>query len=274
MSLRLPASLEHLRARIESCLEPCVVLSPALERGARGTYFGGEPLLPAGSQWPRSDRGPLSFVGQLDFEELAAAGGVALGLPAQGLAAIFYDVEAQPWGTEADHADGFALIHCADRSTASRAELPDVVIPFDEEPLVASAAFSLPAASSAAGAALLEGQDREVRSAYGNLVAALYADQVPHGVAALRQQVGGHPPFLGSDGQLAAALASRGVSARDLTAVSKRDLARARQEASEWQLLWQLEPHDDRYTWAATGSLFVLVHGGALDRAWLIYQPG
>lgn len=274
MTLQLPPSLEHLRQRIEAARSTCIVLSPALERTARGTHFGGEPLLPAGVQWPRSDRGPLSFVGQLDFEELAAVGGTALGLPAQGLVAVFYDVEAQPWGTEADHSDGFALIRCADRRTATRAEMPEDVIPFDEEPLVASAAFSLPAASSAAGAALLEGQSREVRAAYERLVAALYADQVPHGVAALRQQVGGHAPFLGSDGQLAAALASRGISARDLGAVSKRDMALARQEAADWQLLWQLEPHDDRYTWAATGSLFVLVHAGSLERAWLIYQPG
>lgn len=268
----LPALLEPLRERIEAASAPCIVLSPALHHARRGTRFGGEPLLPPGATWPRSDRGPLSFLGQLDFAELSRVGGAALGLPGTGSVALFYDVEGQPWGTEPGHADGFALVVCDE--SAQPAELPDDAIPFDEEPLALSAAPSLPSPASPEGAALLEGEPDAIVRAYAEHLEALAAEQVPHGVAALRQQVGGHAPFVSRDVRLVASLASAGASATHLDAVPRDAVARARREAQAWQLLWQLEPHDDRFTWAASGSLFVLVRGGDLGRAWVVYEPG
>jgi uncharacterized protein YwqG len=43
--------------------------------------------------------------------------------------------------------------------------------------------------------------------------------------------------------------------------------------------LWQLEPHDDRFTWVEMGTIFVLLRKNDLaarrfDRAWVVFQAG
>jgi uncharacterized protein YwqG len=53
-----------------------------------GTKLGGLPSLPAGTKWPRCERGPLEFLGQFDLAELhRTVAGQAL--PASGLLSFF-----------------------------------------------------------------------------------------------------------------------------------------------------------------------------------------
>lgn len=281
MRLELPAEIEALRDRVEACVAPCLFLSPAEGCESARTRLGGSPLLPPGAEWPRSDRGPLSFVGQLDFRELRdAAGGAAagaLGLPADGVLSLFYDVEEQPWGYDPAHASGFALLYAPDPATAIDVEPPEGAIPFDEEPLTASSGLSLPWPGDRAHDALtLEGASER---AYRHF-AERFALAQGKGIPGLRQQVGGHPQWLQRDGRVTAELASRGVHAGgEPRAWRSADLRRAEAEAESWRLLWQLEPEDDRFTWVGLGTLYVLIRDEDLrarrfERAWVVFQSG
>jgi uncharacterized protein YwqG len=283
MRLELPPEIEGWRERVEASVTPCLFLSPAEPGESARTRLGGTPLLPPGAPWPRSDRGPLSFVGQLDLRELrAAAGGADLGLPGDGILSLFYDVEEQPWGYDPAHASGFALVYAPDPAVAEDVEIPDGAIPFDEEPLVASAGLSLPWPGDLAHAALAlddvhlkEGAARAYRD-----FAERFAMAQGHGIPGLRQQVGGHPQWLQRDGRVTAELASSGVHAGgDPRTWRSADLRRAEQEAAGWRLLWQLKPEDDRFTWVDLGTLYVLIRDEDLraarfDRAWVVFQSG
>ncbi len=277
--LSLPPILEPIRARIEPAIAPSVGLAPAPAGSARpSSHFGGEPRLPLGTPWPRSDRGPLSFLGELDLRELASVGGVTLGLPRVGLLALFYDVEEQPWGNDPSHASSFAVVYTADEEDAFVTEAPEGVIPFNEEPLVAWRARSLPGTHDLAARALLAGCGDEELRAYADRVEALAITDAPSNILpVLRQQVGGHPQWRTHDGRVTAELASSRRAARDIGALGAADRARVESAASSWRLLWQLEPQDDRFTWASTGALYVLLRESDLatrrfDRAWVTFQ--
>lgn len=276
MHLDLPGALEPMRERIESSSAPCIVLHPAEAGEVTRTRLGGSPLLPRGAEWPRSDRGPLSFVGQLDFRELALAAGRELGLPEDGVLSLFYDVEDQPWGYDPAHAAGFAIVYAPDPEHTIDVEPPEGAIPFDEEPLVATAAHSLPwLGDRALTPWLAEHDERAYRD-----VAERFAFAQGGGIPGLRTQVGGHAQWLQRDGRITAELASSGVHAGgDPRTWRSADLSRAESEAESWHLLWQLKPEDDRFTWVDLGTLFVLIRGEDLrtrrfERAWVVFQSG
>lgn len=281
MRLELPAEIEALRDRIEARVAPCLFLSPAEDGEGARTRLGGSPLLPPGAEWPRSDRGPLSFVGQLDFRELRDALGAAatgaLGLPADGVLSLFYDVEEQPWGYDPAHASGFALLYAPDPANAIDVESPEGAIPFDEEPLAASSGHSLPWPGDRAHAELaLEGTAERAYRTFAERFALAQGKGIP----GLRQQVGGHAQWLQRDGRVTAELASSGVHAGgDPRTWRSADLRRAEAEAESWRLLWQLKPEDDRFTWVDLGTLYVLIRDEDLrarrfERAWVVFQSG
>jgi uncharacterized protein YwqG len=278
MRLELPSELLPLRERIEASIAPCIVLHPADCSQDLRTRVGGSPLLPPGAEWPRSDRGPLSFVGQLDFRELGAAHGRDLGLPDDGVLSFFYDVEEQPWGYDPSHGSGFALLYAPDTARAVDVEPPDGAIPFDLEPLAATPSMSLPSAGDRALASW--GARGPWERAYRSFADRFALERGGGLVPGLRQQVGGHAQWLQRDGRLTAELASSGVHAGgDPRTWRSADLRRAEAEAESWRLLWQLKPEDDRFTWVDLGMLYVLVREDDLrarrfDRAWVVFQSG
>ncbi|AKF05036.1 YwqG family protein [Sandaracinus amylolyticus] len=285
MRLELPAEIEAVRERIEASIAPCLFLSPAEDGELTRTRLGGAPLLPPGVAWPRSDRGPLSFVGQLDFRELqhaaqkcAAVRELDVALPTDGVLSLFYDVEEQPWGYDPAHASGFALVYAPDPARAVDVEPPEGAIPFDEEPLVAGAGLTLPWPDDRAYASLeITGEAAE--RTYRDYVERFSLAQ-GRGIPALRQQVGGHAQWLQRDGRITAELASSGVHAGgDPRTWRSADLRRAESEAQSWRLLWQLKPEDDRFTWVDLGTLYVLIRDEDLraqrfERAWVVFQSG
>ncbi|MCC6574059.1 MAG: DUF1963 domain-containing protein [Planctomycetes bacterium] len=59
--------------------------------------FGGSPDVPQGFAWPRWNDKPISFLVQLDTDEVLKAA-PSLPLPKGGLISVFYANEEQPWG--------------------------------------------------------------------------------------------------------------------------------------------------------------------------------
>lgn len=280
--LDLPPTLEPLRERIEATLAPAIVLGPAEREAVHRTRFGGAPLLAPGVEWPRSDRGPLSFLGQIDFRELRGFGGDGLVLPPDGILTFFYDVEEQPWGYDPSHASGWALSYAPDSARAIDVEAPEGAIPFDAEPLAPSTAQTLPWPGDLSLRSFGQTPERAPWAReYKAFVESFTVANAPVlAVGPGRQQIGGHPQWLDGDGRITAELASSGIHVgSDRGRLSSHELMRAEEGAREWQLLWQLEPHDDRFTWVEMGTIFVLIRRRDLaarrfDRAWVVFQAG
>ncbi len=151
---KLPPELAGRAGDIRRLAAPCVRLRavPA-DAGlpAWASKFGGAPYLAAGSQWPKSPDGkPLTFIGQLNFGEIAealrAAGATPPpDLPAKGLLMFFYDMEKSPWGGEPGDQNHWRAIW-EPEVTPGR---PTAAVPPQKDPpkpcrLVASAGISLP----------------------------------------------------------------------------------------------------------------------------------
>ncbi len=274
MRLDLPPQLEAFRTHIEETAAPCIALRPADRLETGGSRLGGAPRLVRSTPWPRSDRGPLSFVGQLDFRDLSAAGGGALGLPTSGVLSLFYDVEDPPTGHDPAHASGFSVIYVENPEDAVEVDPPDGTIPFDEEVLIPVASTSIPWSGDSAVSAWLGGAHRAI---YREFHEQLVFSQI-RGIPALCTQVFGHPQWLTVDGRVTAELAANGV----LAGLERRswlplESKRALVERSNWHLLWQLKPNDDRFTWVDIGTLFVLIRDEDLrarrfERSWVVFQ--
>src|SRR5262249_15911808 len=129
------AGLVEHRARIMEFARPALALStkqtPEGRIAVGATKFGGRPDLPAGSRWPRCDRGPLEFLAQFDLAELqqAFAGGALL--PARGLLSFFmyhnYPEDEYGNGRESPpkHTGGVRILHTPNTSKLARLEPPD-----------------------------------------------------------------------------------------------------------------------------------------------------
>ena len=98
------ASAEEIKTIEASCVR-CVHLHPAGVASGGRSYFGGVPLVPDGFRWPFSSEekrkqkvryseeqylaGPLTFIAQIDLEEVSSLAGRVLPLPAEGLLLFF-----------------------------------------------------------------------------------------------------------------------------------------------------------------------------------------
>lgn len=76
-----------------------------------GTRVGGAPDLPTHIDWPEGDKGPLSFVLQVDLSDVALHV-PGEGLPASGLLSFFYEaVTQEAWGFDPADRGSWAVIY-------------------------------------------------------------------------------------------------------------------------------------------------------------------
>lgn len=72
--------------------------------------LGGLPDLPKGTEWPKWQDEPLSFIAQLRMSDIAAYD-VENALPQSGVLYFFYDAEDQPWGYSPDDRGGWKVLY-------------------------------------------------------------------------------------------------------------------------------------------------------------------
>lgn len=278
--LDLPASLAPHRTLLERTLAPCILLdkTQGSER-SRGCRYGGLPLVPEGTSWPRSPEGPLHFLGQLDFEELAAHRGEALNeLPERGLLAVFYDVENQPWGLEPTDRAFWHLIYVPP-SVEPVPLVPPVELMEAELPvlpacrLIPSLGRSLPGWWDLHMPVELASWSDEQGDDFNELQRKLAGGE---NVDQIADQVRGHPSWIQDDARIQAQL---GASGRSLHAsLDSTEEEQLKREAAQWDLLWQIGSDDELgLVWGSYGALYILMRDEDLracrfEHAWLILQ--
>jgi uncharacterized protein YwqG len=277
----LPPSLESWRERIETAVAPCILFTPRDEQDPAlpGCRYGGHPLVPPGTQWPHSPKGPLHFVGQLDFAELAACRGEALSnLPREGVLALFYDVQDQHWGFDPKDRAFWKLVWTPRREEAVPLEPPkeleEAGLAFDL-PLMLTPrlGLSLPDFSDNRASVPADEWGEEQSDDYFELRKRLTGGMHAH-------QVGGNPWWVQSDARLEAQLVSHGLYCGDSRGYDSPQARKLQSGAADWNLLWQIGSDDaSGFTWGDMGNLYLLIRDQDLrarrfDKAWLGLQCG
>lgn len=139
-------TLRHLGAelatRVQRLARPALRLRASADAGC--SRLGGDPLLPAGTEWPRWGSTPLSFLALVDLAEVDARL-LGLPLPSSGLLNFFYEARGQrAWGYDPKHAAAWRVIFTTDRN-AVPANAPSAALRTSATPMVLEPRLTLPA---------------------------------------------------------------------------------------------------------------------------------
>jgi uncharacterized protein YwqG len=278
----LPASLSAWRERIESIVAPGILFTARDEEDPAipGCRYGGHPLVPPGTQWPRSPKeGLLAFVGQLDFAELARCRGKALPeLPRDGVLALFYDVQEQRWGYDPLDSAYWKILwtpHSEDAvPLAPPQELEDAGLAFDLPlKLTPRLGLSLPGLQDRRAPVPTDDWGEAQSDDYEVLRERLTGGEHAH-------QVDGHPWWVQNDARLEAQLVTNGLYCGGSAGYSSPKARKLEPGAAEWRLLWQIGSDDQTgFSWGDRGNLYLLIRDQDLrarrfDKAWLGLQCG
>lgn len=253
MPIELPKLLEPWRRSFESLLAPCVLLAPSRGTTSR-TCTGGAPLLAQRSAWPAGPDGPLSFIGQVDFAEAAAAGGTAVGLPDRGLLALFYDTENYFRNDDPDTPRRFRVVYTPDAEGAVALAPPDDLDGAAQLSLVPTRGLSLPDFDDRSVESFHSLRESRTLDAYADFLIA-FADAQRTPTCGDDHRLRGYASWLGEDGR----------------AVAERVTGK-----TGWSPLWQIET-TSLEGWDEVGMLHVLIRdedlaARAFDRAWVVHQ--
>ncbi len=280
LDLAQRTGLGEYGARVGAAARDCLRLTPVpteehrLHPGA--SRFGGLPDLGPGQEWPRWDRGPLGFIAQLDLKSLAPSLPPGA-LPGAGWLSFFYNPQQDTWGFDPRDAGGFRVLY-----TPPDAQLRRLVLPadlseqgqFEACELLITPDLSLPSRSS--DHFTLAGLQELPGGPWDDLMEALWGE---HGWGA-RSKLFGYADEIQNPMEEECALASGGVYCGDGSATADPRTAGLRSSAQDWELLLQVNTHDEAsMMWGDMGAIYYWLRGqdrraGRFDRSWLILQCG
>jgi len=133
----------ELATRVQRLARPALRLRGTPDASAGRSRLGGDPLLAAGTAWPRWGSKPLSFLALIDLAEVDAAL-LGLPLPKTGLLNFFYEARGQrAWGYDPKHAEGWRVI-IADGRPAVPATAPSAALATPVTPVVFEPRLTIP----------------------------------------------------------------------------------------------------------------------------------
>jgi uncharacterized protein YwqG len=276
--MEMPRLLSPFRRAIEATAQPALALTGRGTPGAvSGTRFGGVPLVSWGTAWPQSPRGPMAFIGQLNFAQLSqAARGTLPDLPSRGVLCLFYDLVEQRWGFDPEDRQWWRVTWVPDAEQAVALVPPpavrDAVTPLG---LVPSVCATLPSPGDESQVRFPAGFSRYLVRSYGTFHGAFRRQQL--GVGGGEHQVHGHPCWLGPDARAIAELASAGQYCGGLR-LRPGQVGDPVSVPGGWRLLWQVASDEAAgLRWGDGGTLYVLIReadlrAGAFGRAWVVVQ--
>ncbi len=238
--------------------------------------LGGLPDLPAEQEWPATpDGAPMSFVGQIRFQDAHVFDVGAAALPAEGLLSFFYDANQQTYGADPNDRAGFRVIYF-DRPAAARLVHQTAwPVPLPAAARFASCAITYTPELTYAQDLQAEFPDRTVAAQDQERYEAALARLAPAPSTAPRHRLLGHPDTIQDDMRLECQLAANGVAN---PAADPQRVAALTPAANDWRLLLQVD--SDARTgmrWASSGMLYFWIRqqdlaSARFDRCWVVLQ--
>lgn len=261
--------LGRVAETVAALARPSIRYAAVADGGAGESRIGGLPHLAPGTDWPTTDRGPLSLVAQVSLAE-AAALLPGSGLPTTGSLAFFYDAVGQTaWGFDPADRGSWRVLYVPD-DAAPPAEPPASLADdgrFTAASLAPHVEWTFPDLDSLAMDALALTVAES--DAYGDLLGD--GDETVHRLL-------GHPEPVQREMQLECQLASHGIYVGDPSGYRDPRAEALRPGAEDWQLLLQLDSEDAvGMMWGDVGRLYFWITGdsmaaGRWDDVWMVLQ--
>jgi uncharacterized protein YwqG len=255
-----------VRRRMKRGEQPTLLLGEAPSPGF--SKLGGDPELPAGTIWPSNERGPLTFLAQVDLAEVHAGGGPGW-LPQTG--ALYAFAEADGGGGDGQAAVVLFVPELSKAETTSPpAGLPKFGARFEERRVGLQTFTSFPSLDSlGVDVRELNVEDDELDE-LSDLPTSEFPDIPLH-------RLGGHPNEIQESRMtLECELGSRGL---DTETIFDGDVEPKILRASKsWRLLFQIDSDPDLgMMWGDAGMLYILIReadarAGDFSKTWLISQ--
>lgn len=254
---------DDVRERWLRLLRPAIRLVPVTGTQQQVGRLGGLPTLPDDVPWPSWEgHGPLSYIGELDCDQLATFG-LELPAPSSGRLLFFYfdgsydDHETTVGTWDAATLQGARAVHLPADVTAPPREAPDGITVYPEARMAGRTIMTAPGWDhpDLRDAFMEPGQDH--RSFMEHPVAGDdFTEALDERHTGPRHQVGGYAtPVQGPvEDEVAHAALHNEVAWTD---------PRLRAEAERWELLFQVDSDDDLdMMWGDVGTLYWLARTG------------
>lgn len=273
------AGLSNVSDKImESAQESIRILAhPANEEDMKlgMSKIGGLPDIPKTVNWPVKEIGSLSFIAQINLEEITKNGMQQL-LPKSGILYFFYDAEEQPWGYEHSHYDSWRVIYCDDISNLVRVapSKGDIAV-FDACMLEYRTEITLPPYDSTYIERMGLGEEEE---AYYDLLEQIEEQEKENDERINR--VLGHPNAIQGDMQLQCQLVTNGVDCGDADTYEDSRVEELKKGAEDWILLFQIDSEDAAgMMWGDDGRIYFWIKKEDFkklnfENVWMILQCG
>ena len=234
--------------------KPSLRLSPVFKNGTN-SRIKGDPLLPKDFEWPvRADGTRLTFLAQIDFEEIAAFESVQDDLPQDGMLSFFYDTEDQPWGSCVADKDGCRVYYFPKKTALelypdeNGANEEQFSIEWIEEPSYPDCAsdefFTLP---------------EPAKHEYERFIENCYEESPCHRLL-------GYPTHIQSDFRESIEIITSQIDYQSVRGDEKRT-KKLFEDSRRWRLLLQLDSDEELdFMWGDMGTLYFCIDENALKK--------
>lgn len=278
MQRAVERKLERVAIDLGSLAESSILLT--LEKADQrqmdlgASKVGGQPDLPASTEWPRWNGVPLAFIAQLRMAD-AAKYDTEGQLPSTGTLYFFYDVKQRTWGFDPKDRGSWRVIYVADDNAQLQRTEPPADLPKEGRFSACSVGFcvdlTLPAFDTHY-VRRLQLSEKE-RDEYVKLEAELQGER-----PAINRLLG-HPDPIQNEMQLECQLTSNGLYTGNASGWDDPRRKELEKGAADWQLLLQIDSEDDKtgMMWGDCGRLYFWIRKQDLQKrdfgkVWMILQ--
>ncbi|MFN8550045.1 MAG: YwqG family protein [Candidatus Obscuribacterales bacterium] len=233
---------------------PSLRLRPVFKNGS-SSQIKGNPLLPKHFRWPaRADGTELTFLAQIDLEEIARFKDIEDLLPQKGILSFFYDTEDQPWGSSSADKDGWKVFYFPKKTELEQyfdhneEEGTKYSIDWIEEP-------TYPDLASDEFSSLPE----QAHSEYEKFIENCYEEPPFH-------QLLGHPHLVQADFRESIELVTSGIDYEQIRGIDEKE-QKLFNDSRRWKLLLQLDSDETLdFMWGDGGMLYFCIDEQALQK--------
>lgn len=246
-----------------------ITLSPIDESifNSPKSKIGGHPHLMIDQEWPKNELGkPLSFIGQLNFEEVSKYDKSEL-LPKQGLLSFFYCADQETWGFDPKDKQRFKTIYTENVNELVKQEFPSDLEPhsiFQPNTLTFTSSLSVPTWEDDSIKELIEDED---------------SDNYFEASSGSDNQVLGYANCVQGPMELECQLVSNGLYCGDSTGYDDPRRKELESGKNDWVLLLQIDSEEDKtgMMWGDSGRIYFWIKkqdllGKNFDSTWCILQ--